>query len=61
MKKKIYQSPHAFAVNLIGRTMISTSMILGNNGQKVNNDYDIGFVKDYDSQISDVNLWDNEW
>lgn len=61
MKKQIYQSPHAFALNLIGRTMISTSMILGNTGLKINDGTDIGFVKGYNSQIRDVDLWDNEW
>jgi hypothetical protein len=61
MKKQIYQSPHAFAVNLIGRTMISTSMILGNTELKISDGTDIGFVKGYNSQIRDVDLWDNEW
>ena len=61
MKKQIYQSPHAFTLNLIGRTMISTSMILGNTGLKISDGTDIGFVKGYNSQIRDVDLWDNEW
>ena len=56
MKKQIYQSPHAFALNLTGRTMISTSMILGNTGLKISDGTDIGFVKGYNSQIRDVDL-----
>lgn len=39
---------------------MATSMIV-NGTTKISDDSDIGFVKDQYSQISDVNLWDNEW
>lgn len=61
MKKQLYQAPSAYAYHIIGKSMITQSIRIGNTQEKVSNDADIGFVKDYDSQISDVNLWDNEW
>lgn len=39
---------------------MATSVIV-NGLDKVSNDADIGFVNDYNSQIRDINLWDNEW
>lgn len=60
MKKRIYISPSAFVCEISGRTVMATSMIV-NGYDKVSNDTDIGYVKDYNSQIRDINLWDNEW
>ena len=60
MKKRIYISPSAFVCEISGRTVMATSMIV-NGYDKVINDADIGFVNDYNSQIRDINLWDNEW
>ena len=60
MKKRIYISPSAFVCEISGRTIMATSVIV-NGYDKVSDNADIGFVKDYDSQISDVNLWDEVW
>ena len=60
MKKRIYISPSAFVCEISGRTIMATSVIV-NGYDKVINDADIGFVNDYNSQIRDINLWDNEW
>ena len=60
MKKRIYISPSAFVCEISGRTVMATSMIVIGS-DKVSNDADIGFVNDYNSQIRDINLWDNEW
>jgi len=60
MKKRIYISPSAFVCEISGRTVMATSVIV-NGFDKVSNDADIGFVNDYNSQIRDINLWDNEW
>ena len=60
MKKQIYQSPRACAYNIIGKTLISTSMKLGDSQEKVSNSNDIGFAKEHNSQ-GDKDLWNEEW
>ena len=59
MKKQLYQAPHACAINIIGRAIISTSMTYST--EKVSNSQDIGFVKEESSQAGGNNVWDNEW
>lgn len=61
MNKKIYKSPCACAIKITGRTMLSASILVGTSDNKVDDDEDIGFVKEQDSHRGHNNLWDNEW
>ena len=63
MKKQVYQRPCASAYKLMGKTVLSTSIIIGGSGDsgKVSDENDIGFVKEEDSQKKNFNIWDNEW
>ena len=62
MNKKIYQSPCAYAIEIIGKAILSASDVrIGGTSEKVDNSNDIGFVKEQNWQSGNVNIWDNEW
>lgn len=61
MKKQLYQAPSAYAYHIIGKSMITQSIRIGNTQEKVSNSQDIGFVKEENPLSGGNNLWDNEW
>lgn len=61
MKKKTYQCPCTCAFKIIGRTIISASIIIGGSDDKIGDEGDIGFVKEQDQLKGDNNVWSNEW
>ena len=62
MNKRIYISPSAFVCEISGKPILSaTSIVIVGGEGKINSDSDIGFIKEQNPQISDINLWDDEW
>ena len=60
MKKRIYISPSAFVCEITGKPVLTTTSIVIKD-EKIENEDDIGFVKEEDSQKINFNLWDKEW
>ena len=60
--KKVYQCPCACTYKIMGKTILSTSIIIGGSegSGKVSDEDDIGFVKEDDSRRN-FNIWDEEW
>ena len=60
MKKQVYQSPSAYVYKIMGKTVLATSIVVGGSG-KVDDESNIGFTKEQDSQSGNNNVWDEEW
>ncbi|MBO7138199.1 MAG: hypothetical protein J6V92_07010 [Bacteroidaceae bacterium] len=60
MKKQVYQSPSAYVYKVIGKAVLSTSIIVDGSG-KVDDESNIGFTKEQDSQSGSNKVWDEEW
>jgi len=58
--KKTYIIPSALAVSIGSVRPISASLVLGDE-TTTTEDTDGGWVKEDNSNIRDVNLWDEEW
>lgn len=61
MKKRIYISPSAFVCEITGKPVLTTTSIVIVKDEKIDDEEDIGFVKEEDSQKTNFNLWDKEW
>lgn len=61
MKKHIYISPSALVYEITGKPVLSTTSIVIVRDEKITEEEDIGFVKEEDSPMITVNLWDDEW
>lgn len=61
MKKRIYISPSAFVCEITGKPVLTTTSIVIVKDEKIEDEEDIGFVKEEDSQKINFNLWDKEW
>ena len=61
MKKHIYISPSALVCEITGKPVLSTTSIVIVRDEKITEEEDIGFVKEEDSPMITVNLWDDEW
>lgn len=61
MKKRVYISPSAFVCGITGKPVLTTTSIVIVKDDKIEDEDDIGFVKEEDSQMINFNIWDKEW